>query len=464
MKRIILILFILFSNLSSMRSQNWEALGEGLGWQVRAVYSDSVDNFLYATGIFLTYTPDGRKLKGIARWDGVKWDSVGNGVSAGTNTFAFARYNNDLYVGGVFDSVGYLKCKGIGVWKGNYWDTMAVQPFKNNFGSYGVLTMSVIDNELYIGGVFDTLVNAPCRSIAKWNGTNFTCLDLPQMSFTPYISSICKYNGEIYFGGNFSSPLFPSDTIQDIIRYDGVNWRSVGGGMKGGITVVSSMVVYNNELYVAGLFTKSAGNIGNYIQKWDGSSWSEVGGGVERDGGGTASVAKLLVHNNKLYAMGVFDIAGGVPAQYIAAWDGTDWCGLGSNFDNGISVGCIYDSTICIGGGFWTIDGDSMNYISKWTGGNYVDTCGHIVSGINEITNQNDFIIYPNPATSTITFESKIYQLQSFKIIDVLGREIYYLQPFSNKTEIDVSQLPSGIYILQMQSKNGVSSKKFVKK
>jgi hypothetical protein len=47
--------------------------------------------------------------------------------------------------------------------------------------------------------------------------------------------------------------------------------------------------------------------------------------------------------------------------------------------------------------------------------------------------------------------------------MDVLGQEIYYLQTANNKTEVDISHLPSGIYILQVQSESGVVSKKFVK-
>jgi uncharacterized delta-60 repeat protein len=83
--------------------------------------------------------------------------------------------------------------------------------------------------------------------------------------------------------------------------------------------------------------------------------------------------------------------------------------------------------------------------------------------GVNEMVTQNDFIIYPNPASSTIAVESIKYQVQSIRIMDVLGQEIYYLQTVNNKTEIDISHLPSGIYILQVQSESGVVSKKFVK-
>ena len=47
--------------------------------------------------------------------------------------------------------------------------------------------------------------------------------------------------------------------------------------------------------------------------------------------------------------------------------------------------------------------------------------------------------------------------------MDVLGREVYYLQTINNKTEIDLSLLPKGLYIIQMQTENGIASKMFVK-
>ncbi len=95
-----------------------------------------------------------------------------------------------------------------------------------------------------------------------------------------------------------------------------------------------------------------------------------------------------------------------------------------------------------------------------------VTACDTTWIGVNEaVKKEDDFKIYPNPATSTITIESNKYQDLSIKITDVLGREV--IERTKNEVlsikNIDVSQLPSGMYIIQLQSKNGVVNKKFVK-
>ena len=268
MKKIIFIVFFITITFS-LRSQNWGALGEGLGSPPQRMYFDTTDNYLYATMQIPTFTSDGRALRGIARWDGVKWDSVGHGFDHAANALSFARFHSDLYVGGAFDSVGYLACKGIGVWKGSYWDTMVVQPFSKNFGYPGgvaVLSVDTIHDELYIGGTFDSIIGVQCKGFAKWNGSVITPIGMPSNIFEDaYIFAIQDYDGYKYLGGNFSSDL-SSDTIQDIIRYDGVNFSTVGGGLRGAFSEVSSMVVYHDELYVAGYFPKEV-NYGNNIQK-----------------------------------------------------------------------------------------------------------------------------------------------------------------------------------------------------
>ncbi len=72
--------------------------------------------------------------------------------------------------------------------------------------------------------------------------------------------------------------------------------------------------------------------------------------------------------------------------------------------------------------------------------------------------------IYPSPSNSKIIVETNNSQDNlCLKILDILGNEIYFFEKINFITEVDISQLPSGIYILQMQSKNGVQSKKFVK-
>ena len=61
----------------------------------------------------------------------------------------------------------------------------------------------------------------------------------------------------------------------------------------------------------------AGGVAANYIAAWDGSSWSALGSGMDDD------VSALAVSGSTLYAGGHFTTAGGVPANHIAAWDGS---------------------------------------------------------------------------------------------------------------------------------------------
>jgi hypothetical protein len=421
------------------------------------MFTDTTTNILYIGG---TYDPS-FPISGFAGWTGTNWDTtiyknpIGDQVN---HVQCITKYNGEIYVGG---KLGKLQ-----KWNGVNWVTIALNSIA------GVICLNVISNELYAGGVFDSIGGLAAHCLAKWDGNIWKTLNFPQLDATPYIFSIKSYRGELYVGGNFYNPvLYPNDTVQNIIRFDGINWKSVGGGMHGGMDEVASMVVYKDELYVAGTFTKAHGNVGNYIQKWDGENWSEVGGGVMGTGGfGNGQIKQLIVCNDKLYAAGVFQYAGGVPAQYIAVWDGVKWCGLGSTFSNILNSLGVLNDMLYIGGGFGVIDGLAVSHIAKWTGGSYVDTCS-TPSGVEEIGNLEDGLtIYPNPTTDdlSIVFETKNNEDIQISILNVLGQNVYneLMQTYSgiNVKKINIANFSSGIYIINVNTKEGNISKKLIKK
>ncbi|HWY97514.1 MAG TPA: T9SS type A sorting domain-containing protein [Bacteroidia bacterium] len=397
----------------------------------------------------------GRHTKGITRWDGVKWDSLGAGIDGldtlnaySQNTLAIITYRNKLYVGGAFSSLGNIKAPSIGTWNKSVWDSLPIQPFKK-YSKGEIISMDVINNKLYIGGSFDTVAGFPCIGLAQWNDTNWSSLNFPNFIDFNYISSICEYKGSIYTGGEFYGNT-PTDSLHHILRLDSTGWHSVGGGIKGSADDIWSMVIYNGELYVAGEFLKSEGNAGNNIQRWNGTTWNDVGGGTD------TQVEHLLVYNGKLYAMGAFHIAGGIPASSIAEWDGAQWCSLGSKFNNVINSTCIYKDSLYIGGGFTKIDNDSIVYIAKWLGGNYTDTCG--VLGIDELNvNSERVIVYPNPSSNGVfTVELKVNSEKlKVEVYNVLGENIYQSQLKSESIVIDLSNQPKGIYLYRITSEKG---------
>jgi len=82
-----------------------------------------------------------------------------------------------------------------------------------------------------------------------------------------------------------------------------------------------------------------------------------------------------------------------------------------------------------------------------------------IVTGINEIIS-NDFVkIFPNPANNKIIIQGKdnITNFQ-IKILNVMGEVIL----LSNKKEIDISNLPNGIYFVNYENDQFISSKKVI--
>lgn len=80
----------------------------------------------------------------------------------------------------------------------------------------------------------------------------------------------------------------------------------------------------NNHLYIGGSFESVTGIPAWYIAYWDGSSWHALGDGFNKQVNALA-----FAPSGDLYAVGLFTEAGGLPAQHIAYWDGERWHALG---------------------------------------------------------------------------------------------------------------------------------------
>jgi hypothetical protein len=87
-------------------------------------------------------------------------------------------------------------------------------------------------------------------------------------------------------------------------------------------------------------------------------------------------------------------------------------------------------------------------------------------SGINENNNASDLVsIYPDPAKESITIDFAEYSNDhSFaEIFNVDGKLLQHISITQKKTDVDISRLPSGIYIIKVTGNNDVAIKKLVK-
>jgi Secretion system C-terminal sorting domain/Pregnancy-associated plasma protein-A len=91
--------------------------------------------------------------------------------------------------------------------------------------------------------------------------------------------------------------------------------------------------------------------------------------------------------------------------------------------------------------------------------------CGTI--SVNEYLPENSFNLYPNPSNGNVVINSQINGIKNVTIslFDLLGNEIQVFENNSFPFEMNLSDLPNGIYLIKFQSGNqSVTKKLFLSK
>jgi hypothetical protein len=152
-------------------------------------------------------------------------------------------------------------------------------------------------------------------------------------------------------------------------------------------------------LYAGGNFTSAGGVPANYIAKWNGSNWSAVGAGT--NGFVNTFAVADVAGGPALYVGGHFTTAGGVSAHSIAKWNGTVWSSLGAGTDLEVRALARFNdgsgSALYAGGFFTTAGGSSAKYIAKWNGTSWSQVGGGmdgIVYALNVFDDGHGPVLY----------------------------------------------------------------------
>jgi len=261
-------------------------------------------------------------------------------------------------------------------------------------------------NNLYVGGVFISVGNTvygdvPANRIAKWD-TSASVWEPLHMGLNNQVIALAWHNGELYVGGEFTKAIeagqwdencqcYDDLTVDHIARWDGTNWHPLEAGVTGGGGSVRALASAGSNLYVGGYFTYAINNLydaeGNIIgedyvyearriAKWTGSTWESLNLGIGNNGSG---VSALAWDGNNLYVGGSFTHANNIElydvlVNRIALWDGT-WHplqggGITDNYENVYAL--TWDgNSLYVGGTFTRVGENYMlaNRIAKWTDG-----------------------------------------------------------------------------------------------
>jgi trimeric autotransporter adhesin len=341
----------------------WHSLGSGITSTVGSLLAVS-ETEVYAGGGF---TEAGAvEANHIAKWDGQNWNALGEGAENGLggNVTAITIFNGDLHVGGFFQTAGSSAALRVARWNGTAWST--VGSGFNNF----VTSLVVMDGDLYAGGAFLLADGKPVYRLARWDGDDWAWLgnddDTLDRGVNGIVADLAVAGSNLYAvgsfhhaGASFNQPESPD--ANRIIRWNGIDFESLGGDGEGGANQrIDALAVMGGDIFVGGVFSRIGGVSASRIARWDGSQWHPLGSGVN------SFVSALTVDGDALYAGGQFSFAGGAAASRIARWQGGEWHSLGSGVNGRVLAIAVGEDGVYVGGQFSEAGGEFANRIARW--------------------------------------------------------------------------------------------------
>ena len=115
-----------------------------------------------------------------------------------------------------------------------------------------------------------------------------------------------------------------------------------------------------------------------------------------------------------------------------------------------------YSLTIFFTGNYWLQVTDSLGCV----GSDSILVEQEICSGVEDLFDTDEVSVYPIPAKNILNIDTKNAGL--IELYDVFGKKVISINAKSGKTQIDVSELSKGTYILRFNSENGVGIKKIL--
>ncbi len=165
--------------------------------------------------------------------------------------------------------------------------------------------------------------------------------------------------------GEFNT--FMGMTVNNIVTWDGSQWAPLAGGVTGigGAAVDSLVVLPDGRLAVSGVFNSAGGVPANNVAVCSGNAWAPLGAGTDGE-----VYSLCLAGEGDLYAGGTFSNAGGAPAAHIARWNGTNWVALGAGVTNIVyAIAPLPGGSIAVGGAFTSAGGvANRRYVAQWNG------------------------------------------------------------------------------------------------
>ncbi len=372
-------------NVARWDGQLWSPVGAGIPFHSSMTYDLAVYDLqvgrrdgrpvLYAAGMFRTYARKGEE-ESLAWWDGQQWsffrhhsgDSIDRKIHA--VHVQCTPYGDRLLVGGEIRQSGTDPLDGLAVIAQD-----RCMPAIPTRGLHEPLER-IAAVEMHTGA---SLLGVRGHQVLAWNGRfwnvfaeagsrsdSVTRLRTVELGSTTHLFALGRFG------------LFAGLEARGVAIWDGSLWRPLGDNAMFSGTV-RDVVVHDDgrgpALFFAGSWNVNPETMSPGVVRWDGSGWSRLEEGLPN------TVRALAVYDDGsgplLYAAGSFEsLHNGMPARFIAVWNGHWWSGVGGEpahwSGTGIHDLCVFDDgsglKLYVTGGFLDSPGAGPGAIVRWDG------------------------------------------------------------------------------------------------
>ncbi len=254
------------------------------------------------------------QLDSSENWNGISQLAWSGGSQGSVQHLQ--EFNGELYATGLFDSANGSVVQGIAKYDGMNW-----APVITGLTAFNNGLMTVWNNQLIINGAYNGM-----GPILAWDGNSIS--EVGNFAQGGVFTDLTVYQGDLV-ASNLASGS------SRLYAFDGNAWQTFSGTAQG---VFSTLEADGNHLYVGGDFSGACNGVdfvvAENIYVWDGTNCDALGSGITNTGS-FVGINDIEIYGNEVIVTGRFNQAGGISANSLAMWNGTEW----SAFDQGLVDG-----------------------------------------------------------------------------------------------------------------------------
>ncbi len=442
------ILSIILSVFSFLHAQqNWVQVGPVEGnegalvsfYGMPAMAFDDDDNIYVAT----TFNDVPRNIY-VAKFDGNQWSVIGDPDYFDTSD----SINHLVVIDDIIYAVGTIRDENernyIAMFKNGEWSKLDI-PRMNSRSKTKIIAKDN-NNQLIAAGAYQ-YENGDEVSVLRYTGAKWEPITLngpfrpfDEIRFSEFTAMHVDSSNQIYISVN------EENAKPYIVFFNGEGWVKVGGENNFNTTdkIEDFQIGRNNFIYAVGDLLND--NQKNTVRFFNGNRWSQVHGenGYRVD----RTIEKVAISQENI----VYVAGPRFEGNFISKFENNRWSRVGERDSFPNEVGHVIrfgnDNTLYA-------TGQRNFYVNA-----YVSKLVDQTLDVGEHSVDSTFTYWVEPISQLLHFDKEFSSFESFTIYDISGKALLDLD--NATSPVDLSSLPSGMFIVKATSKKQTLSFKIV--